>query len=163
MEKQRMGKKVTITTMIALVVCAILIGALLMNKSDGPVTGMILSDMPIADADAYSNAAETKGEGVYLIVSNAFNKFQTDYQYAISHGEELYASVYFVECPAGSEFTAKLLKDGALVSEQTGVLATNPYGVVSYSLGAEATTAGDYVFELYDGDELLFTQAYTVE
>ena len=162
MEKKRMGKKATITTLIVLIACAVLIGALLLNKSDGPVTGMILSDMPIADAEAYSDAAEAQGDGVYLVVSNAFNKFQTDYQSAISAGSELYASVYFVECPAGSVFTAKLLRDGALVSEQKGVLETGPYGVVSYSLGAEVTAAGAYVFELYDGDELLFTQTFTV-
>lgn len=162
MEKKRMGKKATITTLVVLIACAVLIGALLLNKSDGPVTGMILSDMPIADAEAYSDAAEAQDDGVYLVISNAFNKFQTDYQSAISAGSELYASVYFVECPAGSTFTAKLLRDGALVSEQKGVLETGPYGVVSYSLGAEATAAGAYVFELYDGDELLFTQTFTV-
>jgi hypothetical protein len=163
MEKKRMGKKATITTLVVLIACAVLVGALLLNKSDGPVTGMILSDMSIADAEAYSDAAEAQGDGIYLVVSNAFNKFQTDYQSAIPAGSELYANVYFVECPAGSAFTAKLMNDGVPVLEQEGILETGPYGVFSYSLGAEAASVGNYVFELYDGEELLLTQTFTVE
>ena len=59
MEKKRMGKKTAITMLVALIVCAVLVGMLLLNKSDGPVSGMILSEMPIADAEAYSSANET--------------------------------------------------------------------------------------------------------
>ncbi len=163
MEKKRMGKKTAITMLVALIVCAVLVGMLLLNKSDGPVSGMILSEMPIADAEAYSSANEAHGDGIYLVVSNAYNKFQTDYQAAIPAGSELYANMYFVECPAGSAFTTKLLKDGALVTEQEGVLKTGPYGVVAYSLGTQASQAGTYIIELYDGENLLFTQTYIVE
>jgi len=163
MEKKRMGRKASITALVVLIACAILLGALLLNKSDGPVTGMILSSGPITDAEAYKTAAEAQGEGTYLVVSNAFNKFETDYQSAIPAGQELFATVYFVECPAGAVFTAKLLDGERIIADKEGVLKTGPYGVISYSLGGELLAAGTYVFALYDGGEELFTQTFTVE
>lgn len=163
MEKKRMGKKAAITALVGLIACAILLGALLLNKGDGPVTGMILSGAPVADAEAYADAAEQRGEGIFLVVSNAFNKYQTDYQSAIPAGSELYASVYFVECPAGSDFTAKILNDGTAVFEQEGTLETGPYGVICYPLDGETLPAGDYVFALYDGEEQIFSQPFTLE
>lgn len=163
MEKKRMGKKAAITALIGLIACAILLGALLLNKGDGPVTGMILSGAPVADAEAYADAAEQRGDDIFLVVSNAFNKYQTDYQSAIPAGSELYASVYFVECPAGSVFTAKILNDGTAAFEQEGTLETGPYGVICYSLDGETLSAGDYVFALYDGEEQIFSQPFTLE
>ncbi len=163
MEKKRMGKKAAITALIGLIACAILLGALLLNKGDGPVTGMILSGAPVADAEAYADAAEQRGDDIFLVVSNAFNKYQTDYQSAIPAGSELYASVYFVECPAGSVFTAKILNDGTAAFEQEGTLETGPYGVICYPLDGETLSAGDYVFALYDGEEQIFSQPFTLE
>lgn len=163
MEKKRMGKKAAITALIGLIACAILLGALLLNKGDGPVTGMILSGAPVADAEAYADAAEQRGDDIFLVVSNAFNKYQTDYQSAIPAGSELYASVYFVECPAGSVFTAKILNDGTAAFEQEGTLETGPYGVICYPLDGETLPAGDYVFALYDGEEQIFSQPFTLE
>ena len=163
MEKKRMGKKAAITALVGLIACAILLGALLLNKGDGPVTGMILSGAPVADAEAYADAAEQRGDDIFLVVSNAFNKYQTDYQSAIPAGSELYASVYFVECPAGSVFTAKILNDGTAAFEQEGTLETGPYGVICYSLDGETLSAGDYVFALYDGEEQIFSQPFTLE
>ena len=163
MEKKRMGKQAAITALVGLIACAILLGALLLNKGDGPVTGMILSGAPVADAEAYADAAEQRGDDIFLVVSNAFNKYQTDYQSAIPAGSELYASVYFVECPAGSDFTAKILNDGTAVFEQEGTLETGPYGMICYPLDCETLPAGDYVFALYDGEEQIFSQPFTLE
>jgi len=162
MEKKPMGKKTALAVLGAVIVLAVLLGLLLMNKGDGPVTGMLLTDRVVASAQAYSDAAKKQGDGVYLVVSNAFNQFQEDYKAAIPEGRDLYATVYFVECPQGSTFTGKWVKEGHVIQEEKGTLPTGPQGIISYLLGGENATAGIYTFELYDGDQKIFEKTFQI-
>ena len=163
MEQKRMSKKAGVIALIVFVVGAVLLGLLLLNKGDGPVTGMILSSQPIADSAAYKATAEAPDENVYLVVSNAFNQFQVDYTVPISGGNPLVATVFFVECPAGTEFTGSWVKDGKTLATSTAQTETEPYGVLSFPLEGAMVATGDYTFVLSDAGGELFRQAFRVE
>ncbi len=163
MEQKRMSKKAGVIALIVFVVSAVLLGLLLLNKGDGPVTGMILSSQPIADSTAYKATAEAPDETVFLVVSNAFNQFQVDYTVPISSGVPLVATVSFVECPAGTAFTGSWLKDEKPLAASTAQTKTEPYGVLSFSLDGAMATTGDYTFVLSDESGELFRQAFRVE
>ena len=163
MEQKRMSKKAGVIALTVFVVGAVLLGLLLLNKGDGPVTGMILSSQPIADSAAYKGTAEAPDETVYLVVSNAFNQFQVDHQSTIAGGVPLVATISFVECPAGTVFTGSWLKDGEPLAASTAQTETEPYGVLSFSLEGAMVTTGEYTFMLSDESGELFRQAFRVE
>lgn len=158
-----MKRKTTITILVIFIIAAIFLGLLLVNKGDGPVMGMMLSDRNIEDTQSYNDGAQTQGDGTYLIVSNAFNKYQEDYKSDIPQGDDLYAAVYFVECPQGSEYSCKWVKNGVTIKEDTGVLKTGPQGVISYILDGDKVEQGSFVFELYDGSKKIFEKEFSVE
>jgi hypothetical protein len=162
MNKKPMGKKTALVVLAGVLVAAVLLGILLLNKGDGPVAGMILSGQAIATTQEYADVEKARGDGVYLVVSNAFNKFKEEYSAAIPTGSMLYATVHFVECPKGSAFTAKWSRDGAMVAEETATLTTEPQGVIAYELGAEAVTPGNYTFALYDGETEIFEYTFGI-
>jgi len=163
MEQKRMSKKAGVIALLVFVISAVLLGLLLLNKGDGPVTGMILSSQSFADSAAYKTAAEAPDETVYLVVSNAFNQFQVDHQSTIASGVLLVATVSFVECPTGTAFTGSWLKDGEPLFGSAGQTETEPYGVLSFSLESTMVTTGDYTFVLSDESGELFRQAFRVE
>ncbi len=163
MSKKPMSKKAAIIVLAVVIAAAIFLGFIFLNKGDGPVMGMMLADRPIKDTDTYSDTAKTHGEGVYLIVSNSFNDYQADYEAGVTQGEDLYAAIYFVECPQGSEFTANWIKDGNVAAEEKGTLPTGPKGVITYMLSKENVTSGSYTFELYDGDNRIFEYTFSIE
>jgi len=158
-----MNKKTAIFVLTILVAAAIFLGFMLVNKGDGPVTGMIMANRALENMEIYNDAAGTKDDGIYLIVSNAFNKFQEDYQAEIPESNDLYAAIHFVECPKGSEYTGKWMKDGNLLQEDNGTLLTGPEGVISYKLDGDSVVKGSYTFKLYDGDKKMFEKTFSVE
>ncbi len=162
MNKKPMGKKTAIIVLAVVIAAAIFLGFILVNKGDGPVTGMILAEKAIENTQAYSNAAMEHGNGVYLVVSNAFNKFQEDYKADILEGQSLYGTIYFVECPQGSEYTGKWVKDGNVIAEEKGTLSTGPKGVISYMLNEDSVTKGSFTFELYDENSKIFEYTFLV-
>ena len=157
-----MNKKTSITVLIAVIAAAVFLGFVLLNKGDGPVMGMMLSSGPVESIEEYEDAAEASGESVYMTVSKSIGKFQEDFGQSIPAGKDLYAAVYFVECPEGSQYTAKWIKDGSIAAEETGTLATGPKGVISYMLEGSLTAAGSYAFELYDGENIIFEKTFEV-
>lgn len=158
-----MKKKTAITVLVVILIGAILLGFLLLNKGDGPVMGMVLADTAIENAKAYDAAAQAQGDGVYLVVSSAFNKYQEDYKTDIPQGNDLYATIHFVECPKGSKFTAKWMKEGTVIEEDIGTLLTGPEGVIAYKLDGDNVVSGSYTFELYGGDGKIFEMTFSVK
>jgi hypothetical protein len=163
MEEIYMNKKTAITVLVIIIVAALFLGFLLVNKRDGPVAGIILADKAMEDTNIYNAAAKTHGDGIYLVVSNAFNKFQEDYKANIVKAKNLYATIHFVECPKGSEYTGKWLKEGKVIQNDMGTLPTGPEGVISYMLDKGNVVKGSYSFELYDGDRKIFEKVFSVE
>lgn len=158
-----MKKKTAITVLVIIIIGAIFLGFLFVNKGDGPVMGMVLADTAIESMEAYDDAAQVQGDGIYLIVSSAFNKYQEDYKTDIPEGNDLYATIHFVECPQGSEYTGKWIKDGTVIKEDIGTLPTGPEGVIAYMLDGDSVVNGSYTFELYDGDGKIFEMTFSVE
>lgn len=158
-----MNKKTAITVLAVFVAAAILLGLLFVNNGDGPVAGMILADKAIESTEFYDDAAKTHEDGIYMVVSNAFNKFQEDYKSNIPEMKDLYAIIHFVECPKGSTFTGKWLTEGKVTREDKGTLPTGPEGVISYKLDGSSVVKGNYIFELYNEDRKIFEKAFSVE
>ena len=158
-----MNKKTSVTVLGIVVVAAIFLGFIFLNKSDGPVMGMMFSADAVGSLDDYEDAAGARGESIYMIVSKSFNKFQEDYSRDIPEGQDLYAAVHFVECPQGSEYTGKWIKDGEAISEEKETLATGPQGVISYMIEGNSVLGGKYVFQLYDGAEMIFEKTFSVD
>lgn len=163
MNKKPMGKKTAIIVLAIVIAAAIILGFLLVNKGDGPVMGMVLADRAMENTQSYSNTAEAQGDGIYLVVSNAFNEYQEDYHSSIPESKDLYAAIHFVECPKGSEYTGKWTMDGKVIFEEQGALSTGPEGVISYMFDGGSVVKGSYTFELYDGDEMIFEYTFSVE
>lgn len=158
-----MKKKTAIIFLVIIIIIAIFLGFLLVNKGDGPVMGMVLADRAMENTEAYDDAAQTQGDGIYLVLSKAFNKYKEDYKTDIPEGNDLYAVIYFVECPQGSEYAGKWIKDDTVIKEDVGRLTTGPKGVISYMLEGDSVVSGSYIFELYDGDGKIFEKSFSVE
>ncbi len=160
--KETNGQKAAITALIGLIACAILLGALLLNKGDGPVTGMILSGAPVADAEAYADAQNSAGTASFWSYPM---RSQLPNGLSIRHSGRKRALCIRVLCgmPGRLRVYAKILYDGTAAFEQEGTLETDPYGVICYPLDGETLPAGDYVFALYDGEEQIFSQPFTLE
>ena len=158
-----MKKKTAVVVLVFVIIAALILGFLLLSKGDGPVMGMVLAGSAIENTDAYNDAVQAHGNGIYLVVSNAFNKFREEYKIDVPQGKDLYAVIYFVECPQGSEYTGKWVKDGAVLQEETKTLPTGPQGVISYMLDKGSAAKGSYTFELYDGNAKIFEKSFSVE
>jgi len=158
-----MNKKTSAIVLGIFIAASIFLGLLLINKGDEPVAGMILSDKALDNKDAYHSAEQLHGEGIYLVVSKAFNKFQENYKTRIPEGNDLYATIYLIECPKGSEFIIKWLKDGKVIKDEIGILSTEATGVISYMLDGTYVVEGFYSIELYDGDKRIFEKEFSVE
>ena len=158
-----MNKATTVIVLAIMIILALFLGFLLVNKGDGPVSGMILADKGIGSTEDYNNVKETKEAGVFLIVTNEFNEFREAYQSNILVDQDLYATVYFVECPKGSEFIGKWVQDDTVIDEQTKALTTEPEGVMTYVLAGENVVQGSYTFELYEGERLVFEKTFSIE
>jgi hypothetical protein len=103
------------------------------------------------------------GDDIFLVVSNAFNKYQNGLSIRNSGRKaSFYASVYFVELHGQALvfYGNKTPERGTAAFETGGTLETGPYGVICYFAGRrKRSSAGDYVFALYDGEEQIFSQA----
>ncbi|MBF4692489.1 hypothetical protein [Fusibacter ferrireducens] len=163
MDRGKMSKKATIIFLVITIIAALGLGFLLINKGDGPIAGMVLADREIDSIENYVDATKAQGKGIYSVVSNAFNKFEEDYHVDIPEGKDLYVIIHFVECPKGSKYTGKWIKDGEEILKSNGILSTGPEGVISYKLEGKSVTKGQYLFELYDGNSKLIEKAFSLE
>ena len=158
-----MNKKTTIIVFALVIAAAIFMGFLFLNKGDGPVAGMILSDSIIENTEEYGEAAKNPANGTYLVVSNAFNKYQEDFLADIPGGVDIYAAVHFVECPKGSVFIGKWIYDGNVVAEKEKTLMTGPTGVISFMLDGTNANAGSCIFELYQENNKIFEKEFDIK
>lgn len=158
-----MNKKTSVIVLVIFIAASIFLGLLLINKGDEPVAGMILSDYVLDNKDVYHKAEQLHGEGIYLVVSKAFNIFREDYKAGIPEGKDIYAAIFFIECKKGSEFMIKWLKDGKVIKDEIEILSTDAMGVISYMLDGSYVVKGIYSIEIYDGDKRIFEKGFSVE
>lgn len=141
-----MNKKTSIIAGTLLVILALGFGFVLLNKGDGPIMGIALADRAIM-SESFMQQKTEPDEGIYLIVEKEYNKLKEKYRKAVPSGEELYATIYVVECPKGTAFTAKWTVDGGLAKEETKMLKTDRNGVMVFML-EEGTPKGNGVLEV---------------
>jgi len=78
-------------------------------------------------------------------------------------GQDIYASVRFVESPLGMEYIGKWLIDGNEVKTETKEMVTDKSGIIIFTLKADKVTAGTVLFEILHGDDLLFSKELSVQ
>lgn len=78
-------------------------------------------------------------------------------------GQDIYASVYFVESPLGMEYSARWTVDGVEIKTETKEMETDKQGLIVFLLEAENVEAGTIVFEVLYGDDILLSKELTVQ
>ena len=83
---------------------------------------------------------------------------------SLTAGEEIYASVYFIESPLGMEYTARWSLDGKEISSEKKAMTTDDKkGILVYSLSADQVKTGKLKFEILYGNDILCTKEFTVQ
>lgn len=158
-----MSKKSSIIAITLLIASALVMGLVLVNRGDGPVTGMIIADKAIANVQAFQSMKSSQDGSSYIILDKEFNKFSEKAKKVIPAGKDIYANVYFVECPKGSQFTAKWSSEDKLIKEEAKSLSTNQKGVIAYLLEGDKLKSGSYTLQLYSNATKIFEYEFSVE
>ena len=158
-----MNKRTSIIAFAILVAAAVFFGFILVNKGDGPVTGMIISDKTLEDIESYKIQEKSHRSGNYMILAAEYNKFNEKFKSSIPMGKDLYFNISIVESPKGSSFTARWLSDGKAIKEETKELSINQRGVVSYILDSKLANKGSFTFELYYDSKKIFEKSFQIE
>lgn len=77
-------------------------------------------------------------------------------------GQDIFASVHFIESPLGMEYTGKWYIDGEEVKVEEKEMTTDKSGIIVYSLSADDVTAGTVRFEILHGDDVLYSKELSV-
>ncbi len=77
--------------------------------------------------------------------------------------QAIYASVYFIESPLGTEYTAKWSVDDKEVKTETQAMQTDKCGIMVFSLDADKVTAGTAKFEVVYGEDVLLSKELIVQ
>lgn len=158
-----MNKKTTVFAAAILVGLAIIAGFILVNKGDGPVMGVIISDRAIENMEEYSDGNYINDSGLYVAVEKEYNKFKEKFKTEIPAGKDLYANVQLVESPKGSKFTAKWISAEKLVKVETKELTSDKKGTISFILDGDKTKSGKYTFELTTSGKEVFKYEITIK
>lgn len=158
-----MNKKTAAIALVILIAAAIFIAIIFLNKGDGPIAGVFISDKAAADVSGYKSMNSARGNGFYLVWNKEFNSFKEKVESNIPAGKDLYANVHFVECMKGTRFTAKWIANGETVKEETSELLTNQQGIIAYLLEGNQASIGSYSLEIWKGDKKLFTRGFSIE
>ncbi len=158
-----MNKRTSVFAVAILMVLAIGAGFILVNKGDGPVMGMVISDRAIENMQEYSAENIINNSGLYVVVEKEYNKFNEKFKTEIPVGKDLYANIQIVESPKGSKFTAKWVNAGKTVKEETKELTSDKKGTISYILDGDKTKSGKYTFELSISGKAVFKYEITVK
>jgi len=78
-------------------------------------------------------------------------------------GQDIYASVRFIESPLGMEYTGKWYMDDTEVKTETKEMITDKSGIIIFTLEADKVTAGTVRFEILHGDDVLFSKELSVQ
>ncbi|WP_455618202.1 hypothetical protein [Eisenbergiella sp.] len=103
-----------------------------------------------------------------LVVSNEQFTEKEDIEGAtqteqVSAGEDVYASVYFIESPKGMEYTGKWYINGEEVKSDPQETTTDMSGAIVYQLEADSVKEGTLKFEVVYSDEVLSSKELTIK
>lgn len=157
-----MSKKTSIIAITLLIATAVVLGFVLVNKGDGPVIGVIMSDKMVGSVKDFETVNLSEGSGVYIILKKEYNKFNEKFMTDIPSGKDLYANIYFVECPKGSKYTARWVTEGKTVKEEIKELVTEQKGVASFVFDGNKVISGNYSLELYNEGKKIFEYKFPI-
>lgn len=81
----------------------------------------------------------------------------------IAAGQNIYASVYFIESPLGMEYTAKWYLNGAEIKSDKQKMPTDKHGIIVFTLGADQVTKGTLKLEIKYGEDILCSKEIVVQ
>lgn len=157
-----MSKKTSIITITLLIAAAVIFGLVFVNKGDGPIMGISMSDKVIVNVQDFKTINSSQDSGVYLILKKEYNKFTEKFTADIPAGKDLYANIHLVECPKGSRFTVRWITEGNTVKEETKELVTDQKGVISYAFDGNKVKSGNYTLELYTQGKKVFEYKFFI-
>jgi len=96
-------------------------------EGSNTVSGLLVSDRPYTERGDWESAKQPE---------------------QLTAGEDIYASVYFIESTKGMEYTAKWSVNGKEVKTDMQKLPTDRKGMIVFSLEGDKVTAGTLKFEI---------------
>ncbi|MFD1175266.1 hypothetical protein ACFQ3W_02990 [Paenibacillus puldeungensis] len=157
-----MNKKTSIIAVSVLVVLAVFISYILVNKGDDEISGLILSKKPISDVDQFDQVKSQPGGEVLRVYTTTWNKLKEEQTAEIKVGSDLYANVHVVESPKGMAYTAKWLSGGRVIQSETKNLTTDREGILSFTLQGSKVAKGPLTLELHDDQGLAASFDFTI-
>ncbi len=82
---------------------------------------------------------------------------------SVKAGQEVYASVRFIESPLGMEYTGKWYMDNTEVKTETKETTKDKTDIIIYVLEADNVNEGILRFEITYGDDVLFSKELSVQ
>jgi len=78
-------------------------------------------------------------------------------------GQDIFASVRFIESPLSMAYTGIWYIDGKEVKVEEKEMMTDKSGIIVYSLTADKVTVGTVRFEILHGDDVLYSKELPVQ
>ena len=126
---------------LLIVIITVLAFALAGCRESNTVSNYIISDVQYAEKADLESAAQPE---------------------QLKAGQDVYASIYFIESPKGMEYTAKWYIDGNEVKTDNQKMLTDRHGIIVFFLEGDKTTAGTLKFEVSYGSDVLASTEVTV-
>lgn len=81
----------------------------------------------------------------------------------LAAGQEVFASVYFIESPKGMGYTAKWSMNSKEIKTETKEMSTDKNGIIVFSLEANKATIGALKLEILYKDDVLCSKELAVQ
>lgn len=80
----------------------------------------------------------------------------------LAAGQDIYASVYFIESPKGMAYTAKWFINGNEVKTDTQEMPTDRKGIIVFTLEGDKAAAGTLKFQIIYQDSVLVSKEFVL-
>ena len=82
---------------------------------------------------------------------------------SLKAGEDIYASVHFIESPLGMEYIGKWYAGDAEIKTETQKMITDKKGIIVFSLEGSKVISGTIRFEILYGSDVLYSKEFPVQ
>lgn len=78
-------------------------------------------------------------------------------------GENIYANVFLIEMPKGSEIEVKWYLSGSEIKKEKAITSSGPKSVLNLLLEGDKANPGSYTLELYYKEKLIHKENFVLE
>jgi len=135
-------KRIKIVTLMSVVFVLLLTLLTACGGSANTVETCVISTAPYTEKDALESASQPE---------------------SFEAGQDIFASVRFIESPLGMEYTGIWYIDGKEIKVEEKEMTTDKSGIIVYSLTADKVIAGIVRFEILHGDDVLYSKELPVQ